>query len=351
MAYVAVELVSLNSYLLVGFVHDKRSAEAGLKYLLIGALSSGLMLFGMSLLYGLTAQLSFPGLRDALQASADAPPPAVLVAIALMLAGLAFKVSMVPFHLWTPDAYEGAPLPIAALLSVGPKAAGLALLLRVVAVLDPVWGVCTAWVWVLTILTMTLGNVVALVQTNIKRLLAYSTIGQVGYLLIGVTVAGPAAQDALVVYLIAYLFMNLGLFACAQAVVEETGNESLDAFAGLSRRSPGLALLTALFLLSLAGLPPLFGFIGKFLLFGAAVKAGEASLALAAILNSAIALYYYVNILRLMYIAPVGPREPVRLARPLRVAVAVCAAATVGVGLAPGWLLQAVSAVRAMNLL
>jgi len=351
MAYVALELVSLNSYLLVGFVHDQRSAEAGLKYLLIGALSSGLMLFGMSLLFGLTGELSFPGLLAAARGMADAPPAALSISVALMFAGLAFKVSMVPFHLWTPDAYEGAPLPIAALLSVGPKAAGLALLLRVVAVLDPVWHVCAPWVWGLTIITMTLGNVVALVQTNIKRLLAYSTIGQVGYLLIGVTVAGPTAQDALVVYLVAYLFMNLGLFACAQAVVEETGSESLEAFAGLGRRSPGLALLCALFLLSLAGLPPLLGFFGKFLLFGAAVKAGQAGLAIAGIANSAIALYYYVNILRLMYVAPAPQGRPVRLTRSLRLAAVLCALATVGLGLAPGWLLQAVSASRAMNLL
>jgi len=350
MAYVALELVSLNSYLLVAFTQDSRSAEAGLKYLLIGALSSGLMLFGMSLLFGLTGQLAFPGLLAA-QAMDQASLPPLLMSVALVLAGLAFKISMVPFHLWTPDAYEGAPLPIAALLSVGPKAAGLALLLRVVAVLDPVWGACAPWLWALTILTMTLGNVVALVQTNIKRLLAYSTIGQVGYLLIGVVISGSTAQDALIVYLVAYLFMNLGLFACASAVVEATGSESLDAFAGLSRRAPGLAALTALFLLSLAGLPPLLGFFGKFLLFGAAVKAGQGGLAIAGIANSALALYYYVNIIRLMYVTAPRDARPLRPSAGVRLAAGVCALVTVGVGLAPGWLLGVVSASRAMNLL
>ncbi len=344
MAYVAMEFVSLSSYALVGFAADRRSAEAALKYLLFGALSSGIMLFGMSLLYGVTGALSFDGLR---QASAGIVGPlsrALLVASVLMLAGLAFKMSMVPFHLWTPDAYEGAPVPVTALLSVGPKAAALALLWRLMDALAPAWPSLAPIILALTVATMTLGNLVGLVQTNVKRLLAYSTIGQVGYLLIGFSVHNTAGLEALLLYLVAYLFMNLGAFACVVAVVNDTGSESLEAFRGLSSRAPAVALACALFLLSLAGLPPLLGFFGKFLLFGAAIDAGHTALAVAGVLNSAIALYYYVNVIRLMYLdAPTHP-GPLRPAPALGIALAVCAVVTLGCGLFPGPLLQLISA-------
>ena len=223
MAYVALELVSLSSYILVGFIDDQRGAEASLKYLLFGALSSGIMLFGMSLLFGLTGQLAFPELLKASVGLGQPMAGVLLVAIALMLAGLAFKISMVPFHMWTPDAYEGAPVPVAALLSVGPKAAGLALLWRLMEALKPAWPDLAPIILGLTIVTMTLGNVVALVQTNVKRLLAYSTIGQVGYLLIGFAVGTARGLEALLLYLVAYLFMNLGAFACVVAVARGTG--------------------------------------------------------------------------------------------------------------------------------
>ncbi len=351
MAYVAMELVSLSSYLLVGFLSDARSSEAAMKYLLIGALSSGLMLFGMSLLFGLTGQLAFPELA---RAAADLQGPmqsALLVAVTFMLAGLAYKISMVPFHLWTPDAYEGAPVAVTALLSVGPKAAGLALLLRVMTVLQTAWPSLLPLMIGLTIATMTLGNLVALLQTNVKRLLAYSTIGQVGYLLIGFCVNTRLGLEAMLVYLVAYLFMNLGAFACVLAVVNNTGSESVEAFRGLSRRAPGLALLCALFLLSLAGLPPLLGFFGKFLLFGSAIEAGHIGLALAAIVNSAIALYYYVNIIRQMYLLAPQRTEAFTTAPALRLALAVCAVVIVLVGLFPGPLLRLVGGSAVVNLL
>jgi len=357
MAYVGMELVSLSSYALVGFLTDKRSAEASLKYLLFGALSSGIMLFGMSLLVGLTGQLAFPELALSIAGLTGPMAKALLVAVALMLAGLAFKISMVPFHMWTPDVYEGAPLPVAALLSVGPKAAGLALLLRLMTALQPAWPTLMPLLLGLTVVTMTLGNVVALVQTNIKRLLAYSTIGQVGYLLIGATAmmtapSGPSlGLEAILVYLVAYLFMNLGVFACAVAVVNDTGNESLDAFRGLSQRSPGLALVCALFLLSLAGIPPLLGFFGKWLLFGSALESHHVWLAVAGAVNSAIALYYYVNIIRLMYVSTPQRQSALKPALALRMALGLCAVAILAFGLFPGPLVEWLHAAAHVNLL
>ncbi len=351
MAYVAVELVSLSSYLLVGFADDARGREAALKYLFFGALSSGVMLFGMSLLFGLTGELGFLGLLQAASGWPAQPPSIVLLSVLLILVGVAFKISLVPFHMWTPDVYEGAPVPVTALLSVGPKAAALALLVRMVVALQPVWPALGPVLIGLTVLTMTFGNLVALVQTNVKRLFAYSTIGQVGYLLIGLVVQTPAGLQGMILYLIAYLFMNLGAFACLAWVVQETGRESLDAFNGLGRRSPALAFLLALFLLSLAGIPPLFGFIGKFYLFGAAIQAHHVPLAVAGAVNSAIALYYYVKLIRQMYLAtedaPVTPRGTL----PLKIAAGICAIATIGFGVFPTFILAWLPQVTQINLL
>ena len=351
MAYVAMELVSLSSYVLAGFLRGPRSAEASLKYLLVGALSSGIMLFGMSLLFGLTGELAFPSLQRAVSVIPASMTGALLTSLALILVGVAFKISMAPFHMWTPDVYEGAPIPVTALLSVGPKAAGLALLARLMEALGPAWGALGPLLIGLTLVTMTLGNLVALAQTNVKRLFAYSTIGQVGYLLIGLSADTRLGLQALLLYLVAYLFMNLGAFACLVAVVDESGSESLEAFRGLSKRSPILAFACALFLLSLAGIPPLLGFFGKFLLFGSALEARQAVLAVGGVINSAIALYYYVNLIRLMYLeAPECP-GPLRAAAPLRVAVGICATATLLLGLFPSQLLSAVNASAIISLL
>ena len=351
MAYVSMELVSLSSYLLVGLLRDARSAEASLKYLLFGALASGVMLFGMSWLFGLTGALDFQTIQLSSAGMSGMMTHALLVAIVLLLVGVAFKISMVPFHMWTPDAYEGAPMPVTALLSVGPKAAGLALLLRLMEALSPVWASVEPLVIVLAISTMTLGNLVAISQTNIKRLLAYSTIGQVGYLLIGFVVHTRQGIEALLVYLIAYLLMNLGAFACAVAVVNDTGRESLDAFKGLAHRAPILALLCALFLLSLAGIPPLLGFLGKFLLFGAAIASGHLWLAMAGVINSAIALYYYVNIIRQMYLLPSDRIKPFRVSLPIQLATSFCGVSTILLGLFPNALLLLIRAGSAVRLL
>jgi len=339
MAVVSMELVGLSSYCLAAMTRDARASEAGLKYLLFGALSSGIMLFGISLLYGLTGELALPALPEAIAALGPSRAGAVAVAVTLILAGLAYKISMVPFHMWTPDVYEGAPVAVAALLSVGPKAAGLALLVRLAQATGPAWEALLPLVLALTLATMTLGNVVALLQSNVKRLLAYSTIGQVGYLLIGFSAGSQMGLEAILVYLTAYLFMNLGAFACVAAVHRATGSESLEAFRGLSARAPALAAAFAIFLLSLAGIPPLLGFIGKFLLFGAALEAGQVWLAVGGIINSAIALYYYVNLIRLMYLHRPERPQMLQPAWPLRLAVGLCAAATLWLGVFPAPLL------------
>jgi NADH-quinone oxidoreductase subunit N len=261
------------------------------------------------------------------------------VAVAFVLAGVAFKISMVPFHMWTPDAYEGAPVPVTALLSVGPKAAGLALLMRLMAALGPAWDALEPLFLALVVVTMTLGNLAALVQTNVKRLLAYSTIGQVGYLLIGFVVGTRLGLEGLLLYLVAYLFMNLGAFACVVAVVNETGSESVDAFRGLAHRAPVLALVGTLCLLSLAGIPPLLGFLGKFLLFGAAIASQHAWLAVAGVINSAIALYYYINLIRQMYFLAPATAAPLQTPLSLRLAAGLCGLATLLLGLFPNVLL------------
>jgi proton-translocating NADH-quinone oxidoreductase chain N len=345
MAVVSMELVSMSSYCLAALPRDARASEAGLKYLLFGALSSGIMLFGISLLYGLTGELSLAALPVAIQTLAPQNMGAAAVAVTLILAGLAYKISMVPFHMWTPDVYEGAPVPVAALLSVGPKAAGLALLVRLAQATGAAWHALLPLVLVLTLATMTLGNVTALLQTNVKRLLAYSTIGQVGYLLIGFAAGSQAGLEAILVYLAAYLFMNLGAFACVCAVHRATGSESIEAFRGLSARAPLLAAGCAICLLSLAGMPPFIGFIGKFLLFGAAIDAHLTWLAIAGIVNSAVALYYYVNLIRLMYFHRPDRQGALQPAWPLRLAVGICAAATLWLGVFPSALLAWLKAV------
>ncbi len=352
MAYLAIEFVSLSSYLLVGFSDDARSSEASLKYLLFGALASGIMLFGMSLLFGLTGELGFFGLLQASSVVAFETPGIFLLAIMLMLVGLAFKISLVPFHMWTPDVYEGAPIPVTALLSVGPKAGALALLVRIMHALHPVWPAIAPAIAALAVITMTFGNLVALVQTNVKRLFAYSTIGQVGYLLIGFVVQSPAGLQGLLLYLVAYLFMNLGAFACIAWVVNETGSESIEAFRGLGRRSPVLAFLLTVCLLSLAGIPPMFGFIGKFFLFGAAIQGHYVWLAVAGAANSALALYYYVKLIRQMYLASDNSKSgALEGTLPLRLAAWVCALATLLLGLFPSSLLALLRESVRINLL
>ena len=312
MIYVAMETVSLCSYLLTGFDERlDRSREAGLKYVLYGGVASGVMLFGMSLLYGLFGDLSVEGLQRAITASPALDTPvgqwAALLAVLFVLCGLGYKIAAVPFHMWCPDAYEGAPTPFTALLSVGPKAAGFAVLIRFF------WGIfpgVDAIPWVLVIgivsaITMTVGNFVAIVQNNLKRLLAYSSIAHAGYVLMGVTAGGTDGFEAVSLYLLIYLIMNMGAFAVVSAVDRLHHSEDIRVYKGLGRRAPLLGVVMAIFLFSLTGLPPTAGFVGKLYLFAALIHQGEfwyVALAMVGIFNSVISLYYYARVLKVMYL-------------------------------------------------
>jgi len=322
MIYVAMETVSLCSYLLAGWDDRKqRSREAGLKYVLYGGVASGVMLFGMSLFYGLFGELSLQGLQQALSGSAvietGAGHWAAMLSTVFILGGLGYKVAAAPFHMWCPDVYEGAPTPFTALLSVGPKAAGFALLLRFFygiflapGSMDQVVGGSSQIPWVVIIglisaVTMTIGNLAAIVQNNLKRLLAYSSIAHAGYVLMGVTAGGRDGFEAVSLYMIVYLIMNMGAFAVVSAVDRSAGSEEMRVYRDLGRRAPLLGAVLAVLLISLTGLPPTAGFIGKLYLFAALIHKGGywfVALAVVGIANSVVSLFYYARVLKAMYI-------------------------------------------------
>ncbi len=336
MIFLGIEFVSILSYLLVGFLKkDPRSKEASLKYLLFGSLASGVMLFGMSILYGLTGSIDLNQIQSQL-AAGQVSKGLALVTLLLMMAGFGFKISMAPFHLWAPDVYEGAPTPVTAFLTVGPKALGFAVFLRVLHTtfleLQSDWGYLLA---VLSMLTMTLGNVIAVPQTNVKRLLGYSSIAQAGYILMGLAVSNATGVTGVLVYLIAYAFTNLGAFLCVIAVSNHFGNDEIENYAGLSEKSPVLAFSLTLFLLSLAGIPPLAGFIGKFYVFASAIEGRFLTLAVVAALNSAVAAFYYFKIVRLMYLTPAANREPVFAGTSFWVGLALTLVGVVLMGIFP----------------
>jgi NADH-quinone oxidoreductase subunit N len=329
-AYLGMETVSLASYILTGFKQTHRSShEAALKYVIFGGVASGIMVFGMSLLYGLAGTTSFSGIAliladssSILQAGAGMVTPlAIVVALFMVFTGIFFKIAAVPFHMWCPDVYQGAPTPFTGFLSVAPKAAGFALLLRFVSILLPQANAdlqtsLLAILGLISAVTMTLGNFSAINQMNVKRLLAYSSIAHAGYLLMGVTVLDQSGYAAILLYLSIYLFMNLGAFAVVQIIADATGSEDISAFKGLGYRMPAAAIALGVFLFSLAGIPPLAGFIGKFYLFAALIKAGGfwyVVLALVGILNSVVALFYYARILREMYLRGMDLESPLKM--------------------------------------
>jgi NADH-quinone oxidoreductase subunit N len=335
MLTLSIEFVSLCSYVMAGyFKTDRKSNEAGIKYFLFGAGASAVMIYGFSILYGLTGQTSLYGIADAI---ATAPRAALVVAIAFALAGFGFKVSMVPFHQWTPDVYEGAPTPVAAYLSVASKAAGFAALARLLVV--AVSPSTLDWVTLvagLSAVTMTLGNLLALPQRNIKRMLAYSSISHAGFLLMGVAAyRGAFGTPGLLIYILAYTFTNLGAFFVAVVVGQRLGSDEIPDYAGLRARAPGLAFMMAFFMLSLTGIPPTAGFFGKFYIFGAAISNGLGWLALVGVVNSVIGLYYYVGVIRAMYLMPAVSEEPIREPAPLQVALGIATLGTVIVGVYP----------------
>jgi len=328
MIFLAIESVSLTSYLLVGFQKfDKFSSEASLKYVLFGSVSSAIMLFGMSLLFGATGTIDLTRIGFLLSQSTGSEIQHIaLVGMMFLLVGIGFKISMVPFHMWAPDVYQGAPTPVTAFLTVAPKALGFAVMARVLFLAFPhfihKW---THLLTVLSILTMTIGNVIAISQSDVKRLLAYSSIAQAGYILVGLAAPGPLGLQAVLIYIITYLFTNLGAFFTVLAIERNIGTNQLEAYNGLSIRSPLLALALAIFLLSLAGIPPLAGFIGKIYIFSAAIKANSIPLAVAIALNSAVAAYYYFKIVKAMYLTRPAKEDGIPFQNPLPIKIVVCA--------------------------
>ncbi len=336
MIFLSIEFVSILSYLLAGFEKKNlRSKEASVKYLLFGSVASGLMLYGISLLFGATGSLELSAIPAKLSPETSFFTLA-LTGCMLFITGIGFKISMAPFHLWAPDVYEGAPTPVTAFLTVGPKALGFAVLLRVLA---------GAFQWfhfewshilvVLSILTMTIGNVSAIAQNNVKRLLAYSSIGQAGYILMGVAVSSQMGLNAVLFYLLSYAFTNLGAFAVAAAVGTSTQSYELESYRGLSKRSPVLAACMVIFLLSLAGIPPLAGFFGKFYVFSGAIESRYYVLVISAAINSAVAAFYYFKVVRQMYLVKDEDTTPITYALPMRLTVYFLVAGTLVMGLIP----------------
>jgi len=303
MLYLAIETTSTPLYILAGFLKkDDKSTEAGFKYFLFGAMASAIMLYGFSLLYGFSGTTSIYTIAMNLLDGRVAVLP-VVGSLVLVLVGFAFKISAVPFHFWAPDVYDGAPTPVAGFLSTASKAAGFAVLLRVMIVVFPMlaiqWGAVLA---ALSVATMTLGNLIAISQRNIKRMLAYSSIAHAGYILIGVVSISPLGTTGVVLYLLAYLVTNMAAFGAVAAFERISGSDDMSAYYGLSRRSPALALVFLISLLSLAGMPPLGGFIAKVIVFAAAVQSGLVWLAVIGVLNSIIGLYYYLTVLKYIYL-------------------------------------------------
>ncbi len=342
--FLGLEISSLATYVLTGFLRrDARSSEAALKYFFLGSFATAFLLYGVALTYGATGATRLTAIRQALD-KPDTNLSLVALAAALLLVGIGFKVSAAPFQVWTPDVYQGAPSPVAGFLSTAPKAAAFAMLLRVFFIgmpqAAPAW---TPMLWILALLSMTVGNFGALLQTNIKRLLAYSSIAHAGYVLVAFTARTDHGVTAALVYLAVYGFMNLGAFLVVSHLAGP-GERYLDLedYAGLGERQPFLAALLALFLLSLIGVPLTAGFFGKFYIFRAAVNAGLIWLAVLGLLNSALAAYYYLKVLVVMYMRAPAPDAPAPEPLPAALAatLVISAGATLVLGVRPGRLVD-----------
>ncbi len=351
MLFLAIESTSVPLYVLAGFLRgDDKSTESGLKYFLFGAATSAVMLYGFSLIYALAGETNLYALAEAFQ-SGETAGWVLGVAAGLVLVGFSFKVAAVPFHFWTPDVYEGAPTPITGFVSTASKAAGFAVLLRVMIAVFP--AIADSWTVILAVVataTMTLGNVLALAQRNIKRLLAYSSIAHAGYALIGVVAISSLGAASMVFYLIAYVVTNLAAFGIVVMFAQTAGSDEIESYAGLSRRSPGLALALLVAMLSLAGMPPLAGFVAKFYIFAAAVESGLIWLAFVGVLNAIIGLYYYLVVLKVVYLYRSEEDDrPVAIPRAAGIALAVCSIAIVLIGsLSAPWLDWAVTAASSL---
>ncbi len=339
LVYLGIEFLSITSYILAGFLrNDKRSEEAAMKYFLFGAAAGATMLYGISLLYGATGSTDLATIGQSLTATGTNWLLGVS-AIVLLLAGFGFKSSLVPFHQWAPDTYDGAPTPITAFLTTASKAAGFAVAGRVFIMALPAFAAdWTALLGAIAVLTMSLGNFVALKQTSVKRMLAYSSIAQAGYIVLGLAALNPSdtfnGANGLLLYIFAYLFTNMGAFLVVMAVERQSGSSEYSVFNGLGRRAPILALLMSLFMLSLAGIPPTAGFLGKFYIFGAVIERGLLGLGAVAAVNVVIGAAYYLNLVRLMYFEPSESDEPVTMSSGLKVSLLITAIMVLLVGIA-----------------
>jgi NADH-quinone oxidoreductase subunit N len=346
--FIGLELMAISTYVLVGFLRrDQRSNEAALKYLLLGAFSSGIFAYGLSLFYGLAGSTNIRSIATALEANYRTNPkyPIAILALITVATGLFFKIAAVPFHQWAPDAYEGAPTSVTGFMSVAVKAAAWAMLLRIF--LYMLYPLRTAYVPLLifvSLATMTGGNLAALTQTNLKRLLAYSSIAHVGYMLLGLISGNQTGIKGILIYLLVYTFMNLGAFAVITSLRRrDIIGDELDDISGLMQKAPIEATLMLIFLLSLAGIPPLAGFYGKYFIFLSLMETGHYALASAAVLYAVLGLYYYLKIANAMLMGRAEDTGPVAMSAGLRVALAITAIGTVGIGLFPNVFIQAVN--------
>ena len=370
MIYLSLEMLSLISYALAAYLKgDPKSSEAGVKYFLFGGVCSAIMIYGMSIIFGLTGSTSLADVSSAL-GGAMGMTRIAWVGVFFTLVGFGFKLALVPFHLWAPDTYEGAPTPVTAFLSVASKAAGLAVIARLLLSGLPMGGVL---IWfgplaLLCTLSMILGNLAAIWQSNIKRMLAYSSIAQIGYMMIGLLAYGFSAVETpygtrnwglqgILIYLPAYLLMNLGAFAIVIHLANRTGSDEIESFAGMIRRSPFLSGALAFFFLSLAGIPPTAGFFGKFYVFGAAIQAGSPEnttlwwLAAIGVANSVISIYYYFNVVRVMFFQPAKDESPISLTAATTFGVSLTLGLTLLIGIYPQPLIElAKQSARIMSL-
>ncbi|MFC2025273.1 NADH-quinone oxidoreductase subunit N [Chloroflexota bacterium] len=351
--YIALELTSISLYVLVGFLKDPKSTEASLKYMLLGAIASAVLLYGMALIFGVTGKTQLGEIAQSIQVMSlqtTLANPALILGIVLLVAGFGFKIAAVPFHMWVPDVYEGAPTPITAYLSVGSKAAGFAIILRVFYSafglhewLSLNWGLIFA---VLAAIGMTLGNVVALPQTNIKRMLGYSSIAQAGYLMVGLATVGvsPAADipggSGILFFLASYAMTNLGAFIAIIAISNKLDSDLIQDFSGMIKRAPLLALALSLCLISLIGMPPAAGFMAKFYIFSGAVKHGLLWLVIIAVLNSVISAYYYLRVVKVMWFGEPASEEKVPSSGALRLALSLSCLGVLLLGILPGLVMK-----------
>lgn len=342
--YLSLELMSMSFYILIAFMRkDPKCIEAGIKYFLTGVFASGIILYGMAFLYGATGTTNLSEIATFIQVNEITSNPSLSMAFVLLITGFGFKIASVPFHMWAPDVYEGAPTPITAYLSAGSKAAAFSVMLRIF--IDAFSLSSGNWwqiLWIIAVVTMTLGNLLALVQSNIKRMLAYSSIAHSGYILIGLISASEIGYAAIMIYLVGYVFMTLGAFVVIVLLCSRNlKGDQISDFKGIAQTNPMVALTFMLFALSLIGIPPTAGFVGKLYLFNAAIQGQFYWLAIIGILNSAVSLYYYFKVVQIMYTEEPSENTVLSFSPPIKVALGITGFATLFIGLYPEPIIKA----------